>query len=55
MAVEYYSADSAHFPPSSLMLRIRSNLTGSGCHALVPDCGSTTVGKTIPLIVSSIG
>jgi hypothetical protein len=55
MAVKHYSADSAHFPPSSLTLQVRPNVTGSGFHALVPDCGSTTVGKSFPATTSSIG
>jgi hypothetical protein len=55
MAKSHYSADSAHFPPFSLMLQLWSDVTGADDRALVPDIGITADGKAFPITTSSIG
>jgi hypothetical protein len=55
MAKSHYSADSAHFPPFSLMLQLWSDVTGADDRALVPDIGITADGKSFPITNSSIG
>jgi hypothetical protein len=53
MAKSHYSADSASVPPTRLLLKVRSDVTGSSC-APFPD-GAAPASAAFPVTPSSIG